>query len=558
MDNVAIADQLELLSKLLDIHGEDPDKARHFAAAAFSIEKLPYPLTATPREKWRQIRGIGSGTTELIAELIENGRLSRLEELISKTPEGVIAMLSVKGIGPKKIHTIWKEMGIESIGELLYACQENRLTLFKGFGEKTLQAVAESIQFMMQHQGHFLYAEAEAIFPPIELYLQKLFGEEQVMVTGHYRRQSNTLNELAFVVTRSVQDIKPKFITAQPPELLEETEDSLLYLLKNGLRLRIHASPENGHQRLLETSCSEEFLDAFNLLPDNTAITTGKTLTEQALFEKKGLPYIIPCRREKASVLFNAEENSSTPLIQASDIKGLIHCHSNWSDGMNSLEEMAQACLQKNWEYMVISDHSVSAFYAKGLNAERVAAQHQLIDQLNRQLAPFKIFKSIESDILNDGSLDYPNEVLSSFDLVIASVHSNLRMSQEKANARLLKAIQNPFTAILGHMTGRLLLSREGYPVNHQLIIDACASNGVSIELNAHPRRLDIDWYWIDKALEKGVLISINPDAHNLEGMNDVRYGVLAAQKAGLIAERNLSSFSLSQFEAWLSKRKTS
>jgi DNA polymerase (family 10) len=213
---------------------------------------------------------------------------------------------------------------------------------------------------------------------------------------------------------------------------------------------------------------------------------------------------------------------------------------------------MATAAKEKGLQYLVISDHSKSAFYANGLYEERVFAQHGEVEALNAQLAPFRIFKSIESDILNDGSLDYSEEVLQSFDLVIASVHSNLKMSEEKAMARLLRAIESPYTNILGHMTGRLLLSRNGYPVDHKKIIEACAANEVVIELNAHPRRLDMDWRWIDYALEKNVLISINPDAHSVAGFNDTKYGVLAAQKAGLTKKQNLSSFSLEAFEKFL------
>jgi DNA polymerase (family 10) len=213
---------------------------------------------------------------------------------------------------------------------------------------------------------------------------------------------------------------------------------------------------------------------------------------------------------------------------------------------------MAKAAKEKGLEYLVISDHSKSAFYASGLEPERVLAQHAQIDELNQQLAPFRIFKSIESDILNDGSLDYDTDILSRFDLIIASIHSNLKMPIEKAMDRLITAIENPFTSILGHMTGRLLLSRNGYPVDHAKIIDACAANDVVIELNAHPRRLDIDWRWIHRALDKGVLISIDPDAHAIEGFDDCRYGVLVAQKAGLTAANNLSSFSLADFEKFL------
>ncbi len=220
----------------------------------------------------------------------------------------------------------------------------------------------------------------------------------------------------------------------------------------------------------------------------------------------------------RALSLSIARRNALPNVIRPEDIKAIVHSHSNWSDGSNTIEEMAKACIQKGYEWMVISDHSKSAFYANGLNEERIREQHAYVNELNKKFAPFRIFKSIECDILNDGSLDYTNSVLSTFDLVITSVHSNLKMTEEKAMMRLLKAIENPYTIILGHMTGRLLLSRPGYPVDHKKIIEACAANHVVIELNAHPRRLDIDWRWIDYALEKGVLISIDPDAHTIEG----------------------------------------
>jgi DNA polymerase (family X) len=561
MDNSAIADQLKLYSKLLDIHGEDDFRAKSFGAAAFTIDKLPYPLNGVDRKRWQQIRGIGSGVSKAIAEIIDNnGRWESLETLLQQTPEGVVSMLQIKGIGPKKIHVIWKEMGIESIGELLYACQENRLTLYKGFGEKTQQAVEEAIRFLLQHQGHFLFAEIEAIFPAVESYLQTLFGKEKVAVTGLYRRQCTTLDELAFVVAAKIELIKPQFITAQPPELLEETNDSLLYQLKNGLKLRIFSAPENLIEKLFSTSGSDSFYEAFAKLPLSEPIDsearTPKILTETDLFTQKGLPYIPPYRREKPNILDKALGGPLQEPIKQGEIRGLIHCHSNWSDGLHSLEEMAHACIQRKLEYMVITDHSASATYAKGLTIERVIAQHQQIETLNKQLGPFKIFKSIESDILNDGGLDYPEDLLKSFDLVIASVHSNLRMNQEKATARLIKAIENPYTSILGHLTGRLLLSRKGYPLDMPAILGACAQHRVAIELNAHPRRLDIDWEWIDAALEKGILLSINPDAHSTEGIDDTRYGIIAAQKGGLPSTSNLSSFTLANFEQWLFERK--
>ncbi|NBY24659.1 MAG: DNA polymerase/3'-5' exonuclease PolX [Chitinophagaceae bacterium] len=555
MDNIGIAEKLELLSKLLDIHGADPFKAKAFAAASFTIDKLPYPLFNTPVDKWRSIRGIGASVTNALSQLQETGTIDLLEELLKNTPPGVIEMLQIKGIGPKKIHTIWKEMGIESMGELLYACQENRLLHYKGFGEKTQEAVAQSIQFILQHQGHFLFAEIEAIFPLIDNYLAQLFGKENIAVTGSFRRQLPTIEELAYVVLAEKENSKTKFETAQPPLLLEEEEGSLLYQLKNGLRLRLYFTNDLP-TTLFNTSCSEDFKIAF----DNIALKKGvKTAVHDApdgiLFSEKGIPFVHPAKREKGTQLFDSTSSTQT-VLHENQIRGLIHCHSTWSDGSNELEEMVQECMKRNWEYMVISDHSASAFYANGLSAERVAAQHQQIDLLNKRYAPFRIFKSIESDILSDGSLDYEETVLSSFDLVIASIHSNLRMLKEKATERLIRAIENPFTTILGHPTGRLLLSRAGYPIDHEKIIDACAANKVAIEINAHPRRLDLDWTWVDHALEKGVLLSINPDAHQLEGFNDIRYGILVAQKTKLSASQNLSSFSCKEFENWLIKRK--
>jgi DNA polymerase (family 10) len=555
MDNYAIAENFSLLSKLMDIHGDNSFKARIYGAAGFNIEKLPNQLADTPAEKIASIKGIGDSTAKKIAEMLETGKLEVLSEYIEKTPPGVIEMLNIKGIGPKKIQTIWKEMGIESVGELLYACNENRLTLYKGFGEKTQANVQESIEFYQSQQGHFLFAEAEVIFPQIEGYLKKIFPPEKVHVTGAYRRQALTIEEMEFIVLENNDSIKPKFQTAQPPELLEEKENTILYKLKNGLKLRLHTGQGKMDERLFTTSCSEDFLNAFQRFFPSVKYS-GKEVGDDSVFIQAKIPVIPPFMRETASIIEKAKNNKLGTLIQPEDIKAIIHSHSKWSDGDNTLEQMAEECIQKGFEYLVISDHSKAAAYANGLTEERIREQHRQVDQLNEQYKSFKIFKSIECDILGDGSMDYSNNILSTFDLVIASVHSNLKMSEEKAMMRLMRAIENPFTTILGHMTGRLLLSRNGYPVDHKKIIDACAANHVVIELNAHPRRLDIDWRYIEYAIDKGVLISIDPDAHSLDGYNDIRYGVLAAQKAGLSKEQNLSSFSLKEFEKFLADRK--
>ncbi|MBX2934303.1 MAG: DNA polymerase/3'-5' exonuclease PolX [Ferruginibacter sp.] len=558
MDNYQIADIFSLLSKLMDIHQENNFKAKSYASAAFNIEKLPMQLTEMPKEKISEIRGIGESTASKIIEILETGELVALKELIEKTPTGVIEMLNLKGLGPKKISTIWKEMGIESIGELLYACRENRLKLYKGFGEKTQQNVIETIEFYLNNQGSHLYAQVEAVEPQITAYLQKLFSPQNIALTGNYKRQLEYVDELEYVVNSSNEMIKPKFLSAQPPELLEETPGSLLYKLLNGLKLRLYTGTGNFSKNLFETSGSKEFIDAFNSICGAPVYSAIDTADEKAIFSIAGINYIPAYLRETAKIIDKAKAGPLPNVIQPSDIKGIIHSHSNWSDGSNTLEDMAIAAKEQGFEYLVISDHSKSAFYAQGLFEEKISAQHKLIDELNNNLTGFKIFKSIESDILYDGSLDYSNAVLATFDIVIASVHSILKMTEEKAMQRLIAAIENPYTTILGHMTGRLLLSRKGYPVDHKKIIDACAANNVVIELNAHPSRLDIDWRQIDYALEKNVLISIDPDAHSIEGFKDIRYGVLVAQKAMVTKEQNLSSMNLQQFEEFVQRRKNS
>jgi DNA polymerase (family 10) len=555
MDNAAIADNFSLLSKLMDIHGENSFKSKTYSIAAFYIEKLPEQLSQTDRTVIPRIKGIGDSVARKVFEMLDTGAMTALNDIIADTPPGVIEMLNIKGIGPKKINTIWKEMAIESIGELQYACNENRLTLYKGFGQATQQKVLEAINFYLANQGHFLYAQLHPVFPQVQQYLHQLFGAAKVAATGAFRRQLLTIEEMAFVINEANDTIKPKFVSAYPPELLEETTDSLLYQLRNGLRLRLYTGTANFAQRVFDHSGSPEFVTSFyQQFPDLTIDTNNPD--DAQYFTAANITWIPPFLRETVTIITTAQQNQLPVVIQPGDIKGIIHNHSNWSDGTNTIEEMAQALIAKGMEYLVISDHSKSATYANGLTEQRIAEQHKYVDELNKKLAPFKIYKSIECDILGTGQLDYSNDILASFDLVIASVHSNLQMSEEKAMQRLLTAIENPYTTILGHMTGRLLLSRNGYPVNHKTIIDACAAHNVVIELNAHPRRLDIDWQWIPYALEKNVLISINPDAHFIEGFNDVTYGVLAAQKGGLTKEHNLSSFSLAQFEAYTATRK--
>lgn len=555
MDNYQIADSFSLLAKLMDIHSENSFKAKSYSTAAFNIEKLPMQLCDVPAEKLFGIKGIGESTGKKVIELLTTGELKVLNDLIEKTPDGVMELLNIKGIGPKKIATIWKEMEIESVGELLYACKENRLKLFKGFGEKTQQNVIETIEFYLKSKGSFLFSQIEMLQEGIKSYFEKIFFQNKIAFTGAYLRQLEIVHELEIIIDDSIENIASKLTRIEDIELIEKNDSNLLYKVPAGLKLRLYGCDSKlmVRQAFLK-SCSPEFADAF--IKEFASVNFDDCCNDEDFFSQAGLQFIPACQRENIAIIERAKAVPFPPLLAVSDIKGIIHSHSNWSDGGATIEDMAKHAMAKGFEYLVISDHSKSAFYANGLSVERIKEQHHYIDELNIQLAPFKIFKSIESDILNDGSLDYADPVLATFDLVIASIHSNLKMSEEKAMMRLLNAIENPYTTILGHMTGRLLLSRKGYPVDYKKIIDACAANKVVIELNANPNRLDIDWRHIEHALEQDVLISINPDAHSPEGFNDVKYGVFAAQKAMLTKEKNLSSFGLAELEAFLLNRR--
>jgi len=550
MTNNEIAGIFSLLSKLIDINGGDSFKAKSYSSVSFAVENSPAELSEIDPATLASIKGIGASSAKKITELLSTGKLEQLEELLFSTPAGVVEMLNIKGLGPKKINTVWKEMELESIGELLYACKENRLKLYKGFGEKTQQAIIDNIEFYLGNKGNYLYAQTIfAVEQFLEL-LKKLFPGKRVFVTGAFAMQTEVITQLEFVVEEDAAKTEEIISGQSAFELTEKNEDTLLYKTDANIHVKIYCAEKNIIEKLVETSSSPAFFKVLS----NAYPAEGTAEDETDYFSRRNLPFIPAFLREDAEITVTGKDYNTH--LQPADVKGLIHCHSDWSDGNNTIEEMAKATLERGMEYLAISDHSKTAAYAGGLQEDRVKAQHQYIDDLNGKLAPFRIFKSIESDILGDGSLDYNDNILGTFDLVIASVHSNLKMTEEKAMLRLLAAIENKYTTILGHMTGRLLLSRPGYPLDHKKIIDACAANHVVIELNANPNRLDMDWRYIKYALDKGVLISIDPDAHSIKGIDDIKYGVFSAQKAMLPKEKNLSSFSLKEFESFLENRK--
>ncbi|MGZ3845713.1 MAG: helix-hairpin-helix domain-containing protein [Flavisolibacter sp.] len=549
MDNYEIADQFSLLAKLMDIHGENSFKSKSYSSAAFTIEKLPQQIALLPHEKIFQVKGIGESVGRKVIEILENGELSLLREYVANTPSGVLEMMNIKGLGPKKINVLWKEMRIDSIEALQKACEEDRISEKKGFGEKTQQNILKSIQFQKQSAGKYLYIKLETFAEALTVKLQQKFPDQKTEISGEFRRQLEVIESLEWVTTVSKDELK-NYLLNEQINLVADRDEMLVLTVEETLFLRFHlASQEDFYSKLFETSCSEEFLTEWNSLAK-----PGKSSSEEEIFSVARVNFIPPYLRESSAVVSKARESTFKDIIQTGDIKGLIHSHSNWSDGSYTIEEMAKELIELGFEYLVISDHSKAAYYANGLTEQRIREQHRYIDDLNERLGPFKIFKSIECDILTDGSLDYENKILSTFDLVITSIHSNLDMDEEKAMKRLLGAITNPYTTILGHMTGRLLLKRKGYPVDHKTIIDACVDNNVAIEINASPSRLDIDWRWVDYAMEKGLMLSINPDAHTTEEFYNVKYGVLVAQKGGLVKSRNLSSYSLKEFEEYLQR----
>ncbi len=554
MENKAIAKTFKLYSQLMELFNENPFRTKAMASASFKIDKLPFPAASATIDQLSTQPGIGKSTAERIMSILESGSFPELDNLIAQTPPGVMAMLTIKGLGPKKIRSIWKDLGIESIGELLYACNENRLMEAKGFGLKTQEEIRKSIEFSNANQGLFLYAKVEKIAATLLGSLVSYFPDQQHTFTGEIRRKCEIIASVDILTTCSISEIR-SFLEETPAYIVEEYQDTVVQLTDElGVRYRIQSTSEERFAiDLLLTTGSEIHIKELQTIQANLPAFSS----EEAIYKALGLSYIEPELREGSGEVNWAKHGELPKLITYADLKGTLHNHSTYSDGVHSLKQMAMYCKDElGLSYFGICDHSKTAVYASGLPIERVKEQWMEIDRLNDKLAPFRIFSGIESDILSDGSLDYPDDILAKFDFVVASIHSNLRMDEEKATQRLITAIENPYTTILGHPTGRLLLSRPGYPIDYKKVIDACAANRVVIEINANPLRLDLDWRWQRYALEKGVLLSINPDAHRTEGLTDMQYGVYVARKGGLSPERCLNAFSLEEIEQYFAEKK--
>ena len=565
ISNSDIVEKIELTAKLLELHNEDEFKIKTFTNAAYNLDKYIGDLAQLDFPQLTQIQGVGKSMAGKILEMVSTGTLLELQDLLAKTPEGVLEMFKIKGLGAKKIKVLWNELGLDNLNDLQIACENGSIAKVKGFGEKTKDSILESLLFIQSQAGKLRMNKAVALAEVVADELKKSF--EKVEISGQVRRKSEAVDTLLFLVNYA--DKLPDF-EAEGFTKDEKSSSPFVWrgkFLENKIDIEIRYVLDSQifNKQFVYTADAQHLKHrnekGTSLLSISASQNEGQTQeeVEEKIYEKFGIPYIIPEMREGDFEFDWIQKNSNEDLVTWDSLKGILHNHSTYSDGKDSLEAMATYCKELGFEYLGIADHSQSATYASGLLITKVQQQHAEIEQLNKKLSldrPFKILKGIESDILGDGSLDYPDEVLASFDYIVASVHSNLTMNQARATERLVRAIENPYTTILGHPTGRLLLSRKGYPIDYKEVINCCAANGVVIEINASPYRLDLDWRWIQYALEQNVMLSINPDAHETKGYHDMHYGVASARKGGLTKNMTFNALSLVDMEAYLNRRK--
>ena len=563
MTNKEIAKLLKLTASLLELHDENQFKIRTYTNAVFNIEKQQEILSEKNKEELEKLEGIGKGLAQSIVEIKQTGSFTQLDELISKTPEGILEMIDLKGIGPKKIKVVWKQLNIESIDQLYDACKLGLLAKLKGFGAKTQESIMQNLEYLISQRGNVLYADAELWADHLISIIKKVSPAQKIELTGDMRRKMEVVNQVDILIDRMDTTTVRNLLSNDESIELNDRSSGPFALRGNftSINLKWHirfTSPSGFHGKMMLSTGSGKHLSGITKDGKNMHqyLLDQEISSEEAAYKEFDSPYIEPELREGTFEIAFAIEDNLPKLLELEDLKGPFHNHSNYSDGINPIRQLAEYCIEQGYEYLGLSDHSKSAFYANGLQEYQIKKQHEEIGELNEELAPFRIFKGIESDILNDGSLDYEPDVLASFDFIVASVHSNLNMDRDKATQRLLKAIENPYTTFLGHPTGRLLLRRQGYSINHKKIIDACAKYNVIIEINANSWRLDLDWRWVNYAIEQGVILSINPDAHEIEGFEDMKYGVYIGRKGGLTKEKTFNAWSLNKVGNYLTERK--
>lgn len=555
MRNSEIASVLQETADLIELTDGNPYRAQAFARAARTLKNLDEPaLDRLESGHLTDVSGIGDAMAEHIADVADMGTFDLHDELLNAVPPGLLDVMRVKGLGTKRTRRLWTELDIRSLDDLEEAAENDEITALKGFGPKTQQKILDNVRRLRAYDAQWRFAEAWSTLIPVLDELRTVDGVQRAELTGPLRRRLETV-EVADVLVETEDTSSVRSWLENRFDSPPSREDTVFETtLPDGLPLRLHISaPNRFGTDWWRTTGAEGHCDAFvakHGSPENYA-------SEDELFEAANLPWIPPELREQRGELEAAAQDDVPQLITVDDLEGCLHNHSTYSDGANSLRTMAESARAEGFSYFGICDHSQSLQIASGLSPEAVREQHEEVQQINEALAgngdhPFRVFHGIESDIRRDGSLDYDDALLSLFDFVVASVHTGFSMTEVEATERILTAVRNPHTRILGHPTGRLLLVRDGYPIDHARVIDACAEHNVALELNANPYRLDLDWRWIRRATEQDVLISINPDAHSTSELSYVRWGVAVARKGWLTAKQCLNARSLPAFVEWL------
>ncbi|MBI3802832.1 MAG: DNA polymerase/3'-5' exonuclease PolX [Nitrospirae bacterium] len=571
MTKELLIEQLEASALLLELQGENPFKCRAYLNAARAIAEMETDLNEAIKDRsLLERKGIGKAMFEKISEAAATGRLGAYDELKATTPPGLLEMLKIKGLGTKRVRTIYEKLGIKDLVDLEYACIENRLADLTGFGkkiqEKTLQEIASLKKRIGFYHVHVARRAGEAL-------LEKVKGNPSVIraaLGGSLRRRNEIVQDIDLIVSGDSPSELISFFCALPEVEREvaRSEERARVTLKSGIQADLHATTDDRFPHVLHhCTGSKEYHAALEERAKRYGIRISEyglfledhilpCQEEKEIFSTLELDYIEPELRENRGEIEAAARRLLPPLIEEKDIRGIFHVHSTYSDGSASLSDMIEAAERAGLEYIGISDHSETASYANGLKEDRIQQQHEEIERLRGRFKKIHIFKGIEADILPDGRIDYDDRVLSSFDFVIASVHSRFNMSEREMTDRVVRAMSHPKVTFLGHPTGRILLSRQGYPLALPEVIDAARRHGVIIELNASPYRLDLDWRQCRPVKEAGVRLSINPDAHGIEGINDMTFGVGIARKGWLSKEDVINTLPLDQIQSYLMNRK--
>ena len=557
---------IEEYGVLLELSGANAFRVRAYTNAVRTLEMLETPLDALiAAGTLGEVKGIGKSVGELVLEFADTGTATAYEELRASVPDGLLDMLRVPGLGPRKIIAIREALGIEDLDALALACGDGKLAELKGFGKKTQENILKGIEYIRAHRGRFRADVARESTQTLFDTLQALPQTQRIEVAGSLRRAKETVKDVDFVVSANEPQVISDAFVAHPAvaEITAQGETKSSVRLNNGMQVDLRVVPDGEFPYILHHfTGSKEHNVALRARAQGQGLKINEyglyrgeerveCVDETAFFAAMGLAYIPPELREGLGEIEAAAKNALPELLTAADIRGMLHVHSTYSDGADSIEAMALAVRERGYDYLGMADHSQAAAYAGGLNVDAVKRQWDEIARLNEKLAPFRIFKGIESDILGDGSLDYTDDILEQFEYIVVSVHSQFNLDRAKMTARIIRAIEHPCATIVGHLTGRLLLDREGYDVDVDQIIEAAARCGVAIEINAHPARLDIDWRHVKKARDHGVQIAVNTDAHSTGGLDNLPYGIGIARKGWLRAKDVPNALNCEAIATW-------